>query len=135
MFLEPEATRRGYGRLMWNHAIAHAAASGFAELLIESDRFAEPFHVAMGDPDWVLEIANRWSGPPPLQNRCRSSRTLIPIAVGDPWYGHRDVSHRLAAAVRRAAQVSGNPGAVGGGRVARQCRAGRNWGMRSTGRH
>ena len=48
MFLEPEAIGSGYGRLMWNHAIAHAGAAGYAELQIESDRFAEPFYLAMG---------------------------------------------------------------------------------------
>jgi GNAT superfamily N-acetyltransferase len=48
MFLEPEAIGGGYGRLMWEHAIELARVAGFDELLIESDRFAEPFYLAMG---------------------------------------------------------------------------------------
>jgi GNAT superfamily N-acetyltransferase len=48
MFLEPHAIGRGYGRLMWNQAIEQASALGYSELTIESDRFAEPFYLAMG---------------------------------------------------------------------------------------
>lgn len=48
LFLEPHAIGHGYGRLLWNDAVARAAAAGFTELLIESDRFAEPFYLAMG---------------------------------------------------------------------------------------
>jgi GNAT superfamily N-acetyltransferase len=48
MFLEPEAIGRGYGRWMWSDAMREAKAGGFRELLIESDRFAEPFYAAMG---------------------------------------------------------------------------------------
>lgn len=48
MFLEPHAIGRGYGRRMWEDAIARARAAGFSELLIESDRFAEDFYLTMG---------------------------------------------------------------------------------------
>ena len=48
MFLEPEAIGRGLGRRMWDDAIARARTEGFGELRIESDRFAEPFYLAMG---------------------------------------------------------------------------------------
>jgi hypothetical protein len=48
MFLEPEAIGYGYGRWMWSDAMQAAKAAGFTELLIESDRFAEPFYSAMG---------------------------------------------------------------------------------------
>jgi GNAT superfamily N-acetyltransferase len=48
MFLEPDVIGTGYGGLMWDHAITDASAAGFAELLIESDRFAERFYLAMG---------------------------------------------------------------------------------------
>lgn len=48
MFLEPDAIGHGYGRRMWEDAIARAKDAGFSELLIESDRFAEPFYLAMG---------------------------------------------------------------------------------------
>jgi GNAT superfamily N-acetyltransferase len=48
MFLEPDAIGQGYGRVMWNHAIAQAKELGFSRLVIESDRYAEPFYLAMG---------------------------------------------------------------------------------------
>jgi GNAT superfamily N-acetyltransferase len=48
MFLEPTVIGRGYGRLMWNEATRQARALGFSRLTIESDRFAEPFYLAMG---------------------------------------------------------------------------------------
>lgn len=48
MFLEPTVIGRGYGRLMWNEALKEAEAVGFSQLEIESDRFAEPFYLAMG---------------------------------------------------------------------------------------
>ena len=48
LFLEPDAIGQGFGRLLWNDALERARAAGFAELEIESDRFAEPFYLAMG---------------------------------------------------------------------------------------
>ena len=48
MFLEPAAIGRGYGRAMWDSAIEQATALGFSRLKIESDRYAEPFYLAMG---------------------------------------------------------------------------------------
>ena len=48
MFLEPDAIGHGYGRWMWEDAMARAKDAGFTKLLIESDRFAEPFYLAMG---------------------------------------------------------------------------------------
>jgi GNAT superfamily N-acetyltransferase len=48
MFLEPDAIGHGLGRLMWTDAIERASAAGFTGLEIESDRFAEPFYLAMG---------------------------------------------------------------------------------------
>lgn len=33
---------------MWNDAIERARAAGFSELVIESDRFAERFYLAVG---------------------------------------------------------------------------------------
>lgn len=48
LFVEPHSIGRGYGRILWQDALARARAAGFAELLIESDRFAEPFYLAMG---------------------------------------------------------------------------------------
>jgi GNAT superfamily N-acetyltransferase len=48
LFVEPGVIGRGYGRRMWNDAIDRARSAGFRRLVIESDRFAEPFYVAMG---------------------------------------------------------------------------------------
>jgi GNAT superfamily N-acetyltransferase len=48
LFVEPHSIGGGYGRMLWNDALERARASGFSELLIESDRFAEPFYLAMG---------------------------------------------------------------------------------------
>jgi hypothetical protein len=48
MFLTPEAIGHGCGRLMWDDAIVTATALGFTRLIIESDRYAEPFYLAMG---------------------------------------------------------------------------------------
>ena len=48
LFVEPHSIGRGYGRILWEDALGRAKAAGFAELLIESDRFAEPFYLEMG---------------------------------------------------------------------------------------
>jgi GNAT superfamily N-acetyltransferase len=48
MFLEPSSIGRGLGRLLWDEAVQQAKAAGFTALLIESDRYAEPFYLAMG---------------------------------------------------------------------------------------
>jgi GNAT superfamily N-acetyltransferase len=48
MFLEPGSIGRGYGRLMLEEALQTATSTGFESLLTESDRYAEPFYVAMG---------------------------------------------------------------------------------------
>jgi GNAT superfamily N-acetyltransferase len=48
MFLEPDAIGHGYGRWLCDDAMQRAKGAGFAVLLIESDRFAEPFYLAMG---------------------------------------------------------------------------------------
>jgi GNAT superfamily N-acetyltransferase len=48
MFLEPDSIGGGYGRLMWKQALRRAEALGFTRLVIESDRFAEPFYLEMG---------------------------------------------------------------------------------------
>lgn len=48
LFLEPAFIGKGLGRQLWRHAIRTAREEGFAELMLESDRFAEPFYLAMG---------------------------------------------------------------------------------------
>jgi hypothetical protein len=65
MFLEPHAIGRGYGRRMWDDAVAGARADGSSELLIESDRFAEDFYLTMGAVR-VGAAASRMEG-----RRCR----------------------------------------------------------------
>jgi GNAT superfamily N-acetyltransferase len=48
MFLRPAHIGRGLGRRMWSEALERARSLGFAELLIESDRYAEAFYARMG---------------------------------------------------------------------------------------
>jgi GNAT superfamily N-acetyltransferase len=48
LFVEPDAIGRGYGRRLWRHAVALAAALGARRMRIESDPFAESFYRAMG---------------------------------------------------------------------------------------
>lgn len=48
MFLEPGSIGHGLGRLLWDDAMRVAGEGGFTTLLIESDRYAEPFYLAMG---------------------------------------------------------------------------------------
>ncbi len=48
LWVEPEAIGRGYGRVLWQDAVATARARGFRELLVQSDPHAEGFYRAMG---------------------------------------------------------------------------------------
>jgi GNAT superfamily N-acetyltransferase len=48
LFVDPPAIGHGVGRLLFQHALAVAAALGFKRLEIESDPHAEPFYRAMG---------------------------------------------------------------------------------------
>jgi GNAT superfamily N-acetyltransferase len=48
LFIEPEAINRGYGRLLWEHAVRTATALGHRKISIESDPQAEAFYLAMG---------------------------------------------------------------------------------------
>ena len=38
----------GFGRVLWDDAISVAREAGFETLVSESDRYAEPFYLAMG---------------------------------------------------------------------------------------
>lgn len=81
MFLEPEAIGRGYGRLMWNHAIQAASAAGFAELLIESDRFCRAVLRRDGrDQGWRHPLARGRRAAAASQDRRRLFRSLTAIA-------------------------------------------------------
>jgi GNAT superfamily N-acetyltransferase len=48
LFVEPDAIGQGFGKRLWQHAIATARQLGFTTLRIESDPNAEPFYHAMG---------------------------------------------------------------------------------------
>jgi len=48
LFVEPWAVGRGYGKLLFEHALATARANNFELLVIGSDPFALGFYEAMG---------------------------------------------------------------------------------------
>jgi GNAT superfamily N-acetyltransferase len=48
LFVEPEIVNRGYGKLLWKHAVEVAAKLGFQKISVESDPYAEAFYQAMG---------------------------------------------------------------------------------------
>lgn len=48
VFLDPSVIGRGFGRTLWNHAMAKAEELGFESLTIDADPNAEPFYAAMG---------------------------------------------------------------------------------------
>ncbi len=48
MFIVPEAIRTGVGRMLWNHAVDLARATGEPAFYIESDPNAEEFYLKMG---------------------------------------------------------------------------------------
>jgi GNAT superfamily N-acetyltransferase len=48
LFVEPDAIGQGFGKRLWQHAVATARQLGFTTLRIESDPNAEPFYLAMG---------------------------------------------------------------------------------------
>ena len=48
LFIEPQAIGRGYGRLLWLHAVKTAEHLACKAITIQSDPFAEKFYQAMG---------------------------------------------------------------------------------------
>jgi GNAT superfamily N-acetyltransferase len=48
LFVEPWAIGRGFGRLLFHHAVEEARSLGFERLVIGSDPFALDFYLAMG---------------------------------------------------------------------------------------
>lgn len=48
LFLDPAAIGRGYGRRLWQHAVATARSRGHRHMRFESDPHAEGFYLAMG---------------------------------------------------------------------------------------
>ena len=48
LFVEPRHLGNGYGRRLWDHAVALAGGPGFPEMIIESDPNALGFYAALG---------------------------------------------------------------------------------------
>lgn len=48
MFVDPDRHGRGYGRVLFEHAVGEARALGCTEMLIESDPYAVAFYQALG---------------------------------------------------------------------------------------
>ena len=48
LFVDPAFIGHGVGKRLWEHAVAQAAALGCAEMVVQSDPFAEGFYRAMG---------------------------------------------------------------------------------------
>lgn len=56
LFLDPERIGKGYGKLLWRHAVDTARELGFEQLMIESEPNAEAFYQAMGaEPSGAIE--------------------------------------------------------------------------------
>jgi GNAT superfamily N-acetyltransferase len=48
LFMEPSGIGRGWGRLLWGHAVATATRLGYTQMTWESDPNAEGFYLHMG---------------------------------------------------------------------------------------
>lgn len=48
LFIEPEAIGKGYGKLLFKHAVSVAREMGFREFSFDSDPNAEPFYLHLG---------------------------------------------------------------------------------------
>jgi GNAT superfamily N-acetyltransferase len=48
LFMEPIGIGQGWGRLLWEHAVATATSLGYAQMTWESDPNAEGFYLHMG---------------------------------------------------------------------------------------
>ena len=48
LYLEPSAIGRGYGKLLWQHAVTMARQLGWPDFAIAADPHAEPFYLRMG---------------------------------------------------------------------------------------
>jgi len=66
LFVDREEIGKGYGRLLWRHAVEIARSLGYPSLDIDSDPNAAPFYAAMGatwlsvrhtaNPDWTVQL-------------------------------------------------------------------------------
>jgi len=61
MFIEPDATRQGAGRTLFEHAISRLVAIGAERLVIQSDPHAAEFYTSVG----ARQIGSRESGSIP----------------------------------------------------------------------
>jgi N-acetylglutamate synthase-like GNAT family acetyltransferase len=48
LFVEPAVIGKGFGKLLWRHAVDTARRMGFQEVVLSSDPYAEDFYKAMG---------------------------------------------------------------------------------------
>jgi GNAT superfamily N-acetyltransferase len=48
LFMEPSSIGQGWGRLLWEHAVATATSLGYVQMTWESDPNAEGFYLHMG---------------------------------------------------------------------------------------
>ncbi len=48
LFIAPDCIRQGYGRRLWDNAVALAKELGIETIAIESDPYAEGFYTALG---------------------------------------------------------------------------------------
>jgi GNAT superfamily N-acetyltransferase len=76
MMIEPDAIGTGYGRRMWEHAVATARTLGARVITIDSDPNAESFYRHMGaetvgEHDWTPPMMPGW--------RVKTMRFVIPI--------------------------------------------------------
>jgi GNAT superfamily N-acetyltransferase len=65
MMIDPEMTRLGLGRLLWEHAVETARRLGVRELTLDADPNAEPFYqrmgaVSIGQQDWSPPMMPDW---------------------------------------------------------------------------
>ena len=61
LFIEPGHIGAGYGRLLWDHAVAEARRKGAKEFTLMSDPNAAPFYTAMG-AQFIREVETGWPG-------------------------------------------------------------------------
>ena len=75
LFVEPRAIGRGFGKLLWRHAVATARQLGCRRLRVAADPFAEPFYRAMGA---------RRVGEAPSEAVYRRMLPLLSYALDEP---------------------------------------------------
>jgi GNAT superfamily N-acetyltransferase len=74
LMIAPEGAGRGNGRLLWDHAVANARATGASSMRLDADPNAEPFYAHMGA---VTEGEHDWE--PPMMPGWRLKRMRFPL--------------------------------------------------------